>query len=46
MRIDLKHVEWVEVTTTDPTAAEAALAARGQFAVECVAGGIRLFGYR
>ena len=44
--IDLKHVEWLEVTTAEPTAALAALAARGQFAVECIAGGIRLFGYR
>src|SRR5579871_4909424 len=37
--IDLKHVEWVEVTTTEVAAAEAALAAHGQFAVECVADG-------
>ena len=44
--IDLKHVEWVEVRTTEPAPAEVALAVRGQFAVERVADGIRLFGYR
>jgi hypothetical protein len=44
--INLKHVEWVEVATSEPAEAEAALAARGQFAVECIIGGIRLFGYR
>ncbi|MFO0805444.1 MAG: DUF6678 family protein [Gemmataceae bacterium] len=42
----LKHVEWFEVSTTEPEAAETALAERGQFAVERVADGIRLFGYR
>jgi hypothetical protein len=44
--IDLKHVEWLDVTTQESTAALAALAARGQFAAECIPGGIRLYGYR
>jgi|GEM_PF-3546200 len=42
----LKHVEWVEIITSDPESAAAALRACGQFAIERPAEGIRILGYR